>query len=409
MSPWLTLRVRFPQGSYDAVGTKGRHEWPPAPERLTAAGLAGQAGMSSRPVDVLYELDAPVISAPAVGRARNHHYSRWVPRQSAGVNPKGEDKYGSKVDKAPGDNAGVLVDPASQVVYAWDVDGVDIDEAGLREAFARVAYLGRPTSPVIVEVLCTDELDLPVDQPVYRPDPRGKVSMSVPAPQVLASRERAWAIRLAAGAHDVRAPQVMRSWQSYSTSTGNEHMLLADRRRLGLRTAGWRWFWCPRNTPADAVHVVMGALRAEGGQDVLPGFLDDELVLVGARDVDDLDGFEAVYGRRILRLRYNAARPPRVLDALVPLVSTSAVWTTTLPTVPGDLRDDLQSITDQAQVAEAFTHDEPKGRSRLWPRPMPGSTNITVWFDRPVSGPLFVGGTAMQALDVNVEDPEEDQ
>lgn len=409
---WLVLRLRFPMGTYDAT-VKHRKlvsaEWPPAPERVAAAGINGGAGLGIVAARVLYELDPPLVWAQTIGVTRNGGYSRWVPRQTGNV----DKNYGGRINKVSGDNAGVLVDRNTPVVMAWNVDGHSVDVPGLRKAFGRVAYLGRPTSPVIIDVELLDSLpDVPDDVRLYRPDVGGDVRLSVPSPAVLVQRDRIHAQRQSFGA--VMAPNaaVRRELVNYIVVDPAVNHLPASRIDVGRMLTNTVFFEIPssRRVPAWEFYAMAAAARAAGANTVIPAFAELGILGLAADVPEGVEVLSWLNGAgNLVSARLQSQRKPAVREAFEPMACTSTLWTTSAPIIVDSLDDLRSSLSEMAEehgcvVADAFTHDEGMGHSGLGSRPIRNSMNVSVRFDDMVTGPLWLNGIPMVSAPVSVKE-----
>lgn len=404
----LVIRVRFPAGAYNAGGQRGtargdqapRAEWPPAPERVLAAGLAGQADTGLHVVEALYDLDPPIVIAPPVdvrrrGVPRDGSYVRWVPRQRETLDAK----HGSNIDKQ-GDNTGVLVDPDQPVFLVWPGAGDRVEAATLDRVYRRVPYLGRPTSPAVINVSVAEPgFEAPDDYgQIYVPDPAGRIRLSVGSPQTLQARDAAHAIQSSVGRVNVPNVPIPRTWVRYRV-----HELVpvpaAGGRRAAYdlaRTA--TWFPAAATWPLSAVAPMVAAARRSGASWVVP-VIDDERVLGLLADVDPASdeattGLLGVIAGRVVRARPSAQISPAAIDVLRDYVGSSTTWTTDLPVAaaPG-LSDAIHGLRDAARAVHAVSHDEPLGRYTVMPGP--GTHYVTVVFDEPVTGPLVLAGSPM--------------
>ena len=185
----FTITARFPTGEFNAHGRDGEPEWPPSPARLASAVLAAAhaSGKNVHVAESLFALRPPCISSPPFG-LRRVGYGRWVP-----VNNEVKDDGSGIVDdnKRFGENArksperGVLVgtsrDDVVRWVFAEDI-GVDLDV--LRTLVWTVSYLGRPTSPVILDLVPRAQ-EAPAGHDRWQPDAKGDVSLRVATRELL--------------------------------------------------------------------------------------------------------------------------------------------------------------------------------------------------------------------------------
>lgn len=158
--PALTVSAVFPTGQFNAHDADGHAEWPPAPARVLAAllGAAHRLGEGVAEVESLFSAPAPLITGPAVG-LRDTGFGRWVPvNNELQVRADGTmgivdraDRFGERQQKAP--ERGVLVGTGPQDVVRWTWEVPDgAAPRVLRRVARSVEYLGRPTSPVLLDV-----------------------------------------------------------------------------------------------------------------------------------------------------------------------------------------------------------------------------------------------------------------
>ena len=188
----FTVTARFPAGQFNAHGSDGEAEWPPAPARLAAALLSAayESGDGVEAVEGLFALDPPDISAPRVGE-RGVGYGRWVPtnneiKEERG-NPIGivDDKkrFADKGFKSP--ERGVVIGAGPHDLVRWYFKSAqDADTDVLRRVARNVAYLGRPTSPVILDVVMGIQ-NPPEDHDRWIPDENGTRALRVATPDLL--------------------------------------------------------------------------------------------------------------------------------------------------------------------------------------------------------------------------------
>ncbi|RJF41163.1 type I-U CRISPR-associated protein Cas5/Cas6 [Actinomyces sp. 2119] len=197
----LTVTARFPTGQFNAHDAEGWPEWPPAPARLAAALLAA-AHSSGTGVDVVERFFAaapPRVTAPAAG-ARDVRYRRWVPvnnEVSLGRTGKNAGKpvgivdankrFGEKSEKDS--ERGMLVGHGHDDVVRWFFEDAPVAGAdlGTLTAVARaVTYLGRPTSPVLLDVVAGDD-KAPGNHDRWEPDEDGPLRLRVATMEYLAA------------------------------------------------------------------------------------------------------------------------------------------------------------------------------------------------------------------------------
>ena len=188
----FTVTARFPAGQFNAHGSDGEAEWPPAPARLAAALLSAayESGDGVEAVEGLFALDPPDISAPRVGE-RAVDYGRWVPTNNEIKEKRGDpigivdanERFADKGFKPP--ERGVVVGTGSHDLVCWYFKSArDADTDALRRVARNVAYLGRPTSPVILDVVMGIQ-NPPEDHDRWIPDENGTRALRVATPDLL--------------------------------------------------------------------------------------------------------------------------------------------------------------------------------------------------------------------------------
>ena len=135
-------------------------------------------------------MDPPDISAPRVGE-RGVGYGRWVPtnneiKEERG-NPIGiidaKERFADKGFKSP--ECGVIIGTGPRDLVRWCFkDARDVDVDVLRRVAWNVSYLGRPTSPVILDVV-TGAQNPPEDHDRWIPDKNGTHALRVATPDLL--------------------------------------------------------------------------------------------------------------------------------------------------------------------------------------------------------------------------------
>ena len=158
----LTITASFPLGEFNAHDGEGRAEWPPAPARVLAAMLSAAHGLGEgvSEVEALFRCRPPRITAPPAGE-RQIGYRRWVPvnnelKMDKNGSPTGivdrNDRLLEKQAKDPECGMMVGTGPSDVVRWTFAVDG-PVDLGVLQKVARSVEYLGRPTSPVLLDVV----------------------------------------------------------------------------------------------------------------------------------------------------------------------------------------------------------------------------------------------------------------
>ncbi len=415
--PAFTVAAGFPLGEFNAHGAGESPEWPPAPARLAAAilSVAHREGMGVATAERLFALGAPTISAPRAG-LRDIGFGRWVPvNNELRIDASGaavgivdaRDRFGQKAQKTP--ERGVVIGTGPDDVVRWvyedDRDLIDVDELG--RLVRGVEYLGRPTSPVIIDVAPGRDLG-PETGTRWVPDELGDVELRVATPELLR-------------ALDAREEQRRRS---HVTGT---HPALDVRPVARYRTVGGE---PTRAAAGPSVRDILDGtvlFRFPAGADGVPELLADDAAIV----VDQLLGAlnEAVWalplfgttGRRetpvlrgvLIRARGSrtpvavavrsgvvTARPaePRSLASLSRVIRSacapSAEWTTLIPVTLGDdeVCTELESTASRlgARLSWAGVHDAAQAGVGPDTDGMSGSRQVSAVFDREVPGPLFL-------------------
>lgn len=413
----FTVTARFPLGEFNAHGAGDAPEWPPAPARLAAAILAAayREGVGVATAERFFSLRPPEITAPRMGY-RNTGFSRWVPvnnalKFSASGKATGivdaRDRFGQKAQKPP--ERGVMVASGPEDVVRWvyeDEEGcVDLDELGL---LARnVEYLGRPTSPVILDVVAGR--DQAPGTTRWVPDDLGSVEMRVATPELL-------------GALDAREERRRRS-----RVTGT-HPVLDVRPVVRYRIDGEGVTGV--GAPSSPRRLMDGTVlfRFPAGRSMDGALVDDEAPIVVEQLIGAVDGvswvlplFGTVGWREIPVLRgvlvrvdgpWHAVtlatrsgvvtvRPaePRSLASLSRVVRSGSApsrqWTTLLPTTLSDdeIISGLGSFLDGcgARLESFDTHTESCAGVGPDADEKTGSRHVSVMLDREVAGPVLLG------------------
>ena len=191
----LTITASFPLGEFNAHDGDGRAEWPPAPARVLAAMLSVAHGLGEgvAEVEALFRCPPPRITAPPAGE-RQIGYRRWVPvnnevKTAKNGSPTGiidrNDRLLEKQAKDPERGMMVGTDPSDVVRWTFAAD--DRVDLGVLQKVARsMEYLGRPTSPVLLDVVDGAD-EAPPHHSRWEPDPLGWIQLRVGTEGLLAA------------------------------------------------------------------------------------------------------------------------------------------------------------------------------------------------------------------------------
>lgn len=411
----FTVTARFPAGQFNAHGRGGEPEWPPAPARLAAALLSAayESGTGVKAVEGLFALDPPDISAPRVGE-RGVGYGRWVPtnneiKEKQG-NPIGivdaKGRFADKGFKLP--ERGVVVGTGPRDLVRWCFkDARNVNADALRRVARNVAYLGRPTSPVILDVVPGVQVP-PEDHDRWIVDKNGTRVLRVATPALLRAldeREEQRRRSRVTGTHpplDVR-PTARYRFDGDSTKpmAPRPSELLADAvlyRFPGGRSGRVAVAASDAATIVDQLRGQMPTLTW-----VLPLFGN-----IGRRRLPVLRGIavradsvldEAAFAVRggVVMVRRTELRAlaslPRVVRAAT---APSEVWTSI---VPVEMRVEavdarLRALAEDLSVRLVRAERHARARASVGPdaREPGGAAHLTVVFDRAVAGPVILDG-----------------
>ncbi len=191
----LTITASFPLGEFNAHNGEGRAEWPPAPARVLAAMLSAAHGLGEGvfEVEALFRCLPPRITAPPAGE-RQIGYRRWVPvnnelKTDKNGSPTGivdrNDRLLEKQAKDPECGMMVGTGPSDVVRWTFAVDG-PVDLGVLQKVARSVEYLGRPTSPVLLDVV-DGAVEAPPGHSCWEPDQTGWIQLRVGTEGLLAA------------------------------------------------------------------------------------------------------------------------------------------------------------------------------------------------------------------------------
>ena len=411
----FTVTARFPAGQFNAHGRGGEPEWPPAPARLAAALLSAayESGTGVKAVEGLFALDPPDISAPRVGE-RGVGYGRWVPtnneiKESRG-NPIGivdvKERFADKGFKSP--ERGVVIGTGPRNLVRWCFkDARDADTEVLRRVARNVAYLGRPTSPVILDVVMGIQ-NPPEDHDRWIPDENGTRALRVATPDLLRAldeREEQRRRSRMTGTHptlDVR-PTVRYRFDGDNVQpvAPRPSEVLADAvlyRFPGGRSGGVIVAASDVATIVDQLKGQVPTLTwvlplfgsvGRRGLPVLRG------IVVRADSVPDEVAFAVRGGVVTVRraeLRALTSLPRVVRAATMP----SETWTSVVPveTRAEAMDARLQALAENlsAQLVRAERHARARASVGLDVCEPSSATHLTVVFDRAVAGPVILDG-----------------
>ena len=415
----FTVTARFPAGEFNAHDRDGGPEWPPAPARLAAAFLAAayEAGNGVGAAESLFFLSPPRISAPRAG-VRRVGYGRWVPvNNEIKLDNRGRmtgiidvnSRFASKDLKDP--ECGTLIGAGPDDVVRWVFDDAqDVDVEGLQRVARRVAYLGRPTSPVILDVV-EGVQEPPEAHERWIPDENGECALRVATPELLRALDEREEQRRRSRVTGTHPPLDVRPTARYRQAGAGARVMAS----------------APWDVLADAVlyrfpggrsgGVTVGAADAATIVDQLRGQVPDlEWVLplfgeVGRRAVSVLRGFvlragsapgavEFAVRSGVVRVRPSELRElaalPRVVRAAT---APSSVWTSVVPVemeqevVVGRLR----MLADQLGVRLGWVGRHLQARASVGPDACEpgGAAHLTVIFDEAVAGPVVLDGVCL--------------
>ncbi|MCL3777884.1 MULTISPECIES: type I-U CRISPR-associated protein Csb2 [unclassified Actinomyces] len=413
----FTVTARFPLGEFNAHGAGNAPEWPPAPARLAAAFLAAahREGVGVATAEHFFSLRAPEVSAPQEGH-RDTGFSRWVPvNNELKVNAAGtavgiidaRERFGQKAQKDPERGVPVGTGPDDVVRWVYEDETGAIDLAELDLLARRVEYLGRPTSPVILDVVA-GRAQVPGASSLWVPDELGSIEMRVATPELLAALDMREEQR--------RRSRVTGTHPALDVRPVARYRLVDDK----LRTAG------PVLPPRQLLEGAV-LFRFPAGEDLDVALIDEEAPIVVDQLIGGLENVSwalPLFGtagrretpvlrgvlvrdsgpRRVVPLATRSgvvtARPtePRSLASL-PLVIRSAVgssmgWTTLLPTALSDedVLSTLASFADGrgAQIDWIGAHTESCASVGPDADGLTDRRHVSVVFDREVPGPLII-------------------
>lgn len=417
MAP-LTLTIRFPAGQYHAHDARGNAEWPPAPARV-ATSLLATAYTTRNPagVDVaraLFDLEPPTIWTPSVGE-RHTGFARWVPVDVKVNLATGKAERGgldTKLSKPP--ERGMVIGDG-QVTVTWEDHGLSTQQFSVLDDLVKnVTYLGRPTSPVIMD---RSPCGPPAAGTKWIPDESGAERLRVATPQLLAAldaRERQREQIGITGHHPRLATRPVARYRRLDLGANND---------FGVRLATYA-------QTAEAITSLM-YYRTHGAA---PGDISE---FIRALDLPEGAFVVPVYGAtsrqglstpRLFGVATHAAAPQtpvyvrgrELVDSPRPTLGVAGVtaeraiaaawgsataWSTLAP-VTSDRASLIQYTTELAsrhgvELVDAAIHDacrHPHGPDTSL---HPYQTHLSILLDPPISGPVTVQDAALAPFEAN--------
>lgn len=420
----LTITASFPLGEFNAHDGDGRAEWPPAPARVLAAMLSAAHGLGEGIIEVeaLFRCLPLRITAPPAGE-RQIGYRRWVPvnnelKTDKNGSPTGivdrNDRLLEKQAKDPECGMMVGTGPSDVVRWTFAVDGpVDLDI--LQKVARSVEYLGRPTSPVLLDVV-DGAVEVPPGHFCWEPDPTGWIQLRVGTEGLLAAldaREEERRRSTVTGTHPYMGVRPTAPYRLVGGRSGDG--AAPDTREL-LRTCSLYRMPHSGRQGAVLVHAADAALVIEQLRDSLEetGWMLPLIGGLGRRHLPVLRGVLVAGGPRLpsvgLAVRTGVvearlaetrtmASLPRVLRAAT---APSLRWTTVVPTAedPERIRDMLKKCASGlgCGLFGAERHSDSRSDGGVDVQEDNGRWHVSVAFDAKVPGPVIFDGTLMVPL-----------
>ena len=420
----LTITASFPLGEFNAHDGEGRAEWPPAPARVLAAMLSAAHGLGEgvSEVEALFRCRPPRITAPPAGE-RQIGYRRWVPvnnelKMDKNGSPTGivdrNDRLLEKQAKDPECGMMVGTGPSDVVRWTFAADGpVDL---GILQTVARsVEYLGRPTSPVLLDVV-DGAVEAPPGHFCWEPDQTGWIQLRVGTEGLLAAldaREEERRRSTVTGTHPYMSVRPTAPYRLVGGRSGDG--AAPDTREL-LRTCSLYRMPHSGRHGAVLVHAADAALVMEQLRDSLgeAGWMLPLIGGLGRRHLPVLRGVLVAGGPRLpsvgLAVRTGVvearlaetrtmASLPRVLRAAT---TPSSQWTTVVPTA--EEPEHIVSLLEECasglgcRLVGAERHSDSRSDGGIDVQEDNGRWHVSVAFDAKVSGPVVFDGTLMVPL-----------
>ncbi|BDZ59872.1 hypothetical protein [Barrientosiimonas endolithica] len=301
---------------------------------------------------------------------------------------------------------------------------VPLDPAELSDlqgVMAEIPYLGRPTSPAVVDAHVLERADVAAmsrSREVWSPADHGARMLRVATSSLLDALDKREEQRRAFGRPGFHPSLGARPTATYSVSATSETAEVESwtPARLGDVQRWWDdavvyWF-----TPLAAPEALL-ALGSQLSGDVLavPVLVTQSrrgLETHGLREVLVRgQGPEALYLVRdgdvgVARPRRDNLNSARKL-VLKRVLGRSAAWTTQIP-VPAErsrLTDECQRLAEQhgAQLQEVTVHDVARDERAPQVDFHPGLTHVSLLLDREVIGPLQLGAFALEPVGARTE------
>ena len=420
----LTITASFPLGEFNAHDGEGRAEWPPAPARVLAAMLSAAHGLGEgiTEVEALFRCRPPRITAPLAGE-RQIDYRRWVPvnnelKMDKNGSPTGivdrNDRLLEKQAKDP--ECGMMVGTGPSDVVRWTFAADDPVDLGILQKVARsVEYLGRPTSPVLLDFV-DGAVEAPPHYSCWEPDPLGWIQLRVGTEGLLAAldaREEERRRSTVTGTHPYMSVRPTAPYRLVGGRSGDG--VAPDTREL-LRTCSLYRMPHSGRQGAVLVHAVDAALVMEQLRDSLgeAGWMLPLIGGLGRRHLPVLRGVLVAGGSRLpsvgLAVRTGVvearlaetrtmASLPRVLRAAT---APSLRWTTVVPTAEEPER--IVSLLEECAsglgcgLVGAERHSDSRSDGGADVQEDNGRWHVSVAFDAKVPGLVVFDGTLMVPL-----------
>ena len=420
----LTITASFPLGEFNAHDGDGRAEWPPAPARVLAAMLSAAHGLGEGVADVeaLFRYPPPRITAPPAGE-RQIGYRRWVPvnnevKTAKNGSPTGiidrNDRLLEKQAKDPERGMMIGTDPSDVVRWTFAAD--DRVDLGVLQKVARsVEYLGRPTSPVLLDVVDGAD-EVPPHHSRWEPDPLGWIQLRVGTEGLLAAldvREEERRRSTVTGTHPYMSVRPTAPYRLVGARPGDG--AAPDTREL-LRSCSLYRMPHGGREGAVLVHAADAALVMEQLRDSLEGagWMLPLIGGLGRRHLPVLRGVLVAGGPRppcvglavrtgVVEARLAETRTlaslPRVLRAATAPLSQ---WTTVVPTAedPEGIMRMLKKCASGlgCGLVEFERHSESRSDGGIDVQEDNGRWHVSVAFDAVVPGPVVFDGALMVPL-----------
>ena len=373
-------------------------------------------------VEALFRCRPPRITAPPAGE-RQIGYRRWVPvnnelKMDKNGSPTGivdrNDRLLEKQAKDP--ECGMMVGTGPNDVVRWTFAADGPANLGILQKVARsVEYLGRPTSPVLLDVVA-GVVEAPPGHSCWEPDQTGWIQLRVGTEGLLAAldaREEERRRSTVTGTHPYMSVRPTSPYRIVGEKSGE--VPAPDTREL-LRTCSLYRMPHSGRQGAVLVHAADAALAMEQLRDSLEetGWMLPLIGGLGRRHLPVLRGVLVAGGLRLpsvgLAVRTGVvearlaetrtmASLPRVLRAAT---APSLRWTTAVPTA-----EDPESIIRMlkkcasglvCRLVEAERHSDSRSDGGVDVQEDNGRWHVSVAFDAKVPGPVVFDGTLMVPL-----------